>query len=343
MKKGATKTSGILTLILYFLLLVVSVFAVATVLEITAITDILSSSEMLAKIVGAIMFPFVDFPQILIAKFMSGMDVETLKLINQIVSFTFAAFSAYMIFWGIKEITLTKKDDANFAKCKKTCGFMMFLKFMVFVYFLAVVACCFLIEEVSLYMAFLELAFGIPYVPVIVSGVLAVYSFVIFILPVINFSKAAKGFVADPNAQYNADPNAQYGANGQYIDPNNGYYDPNGQQYAAQPTMQANMPPMPGYQPQYSNVQAAPGQPQPIYSNEPPPQPSIQSQFNPQVQAQEQQLANSIQPGQNGIPLNITPKGIADLERLERLKNSGAITEENYIAMRTKICNTNLS
>ena len=154
MKKGATKTSGILTLILYFLLLVVSVFAVATVLEITAITDILSSSEMLAKIVGAIMFPFVDFPQILIAKFMSGMDVETLKLINQIVSFTFAAFSAYMIFWGIKEITLTKKDDANFAKCKKTCGFMMFLKFMVFVYFLAVVACCFLIEEVSLYMSY---------------------------------------------------------------------------------------------------------------------------------------------------------------------------------------------
>ena len=341
MKKGATKTSGILTLILYFLLLVVSVFAVATVLEITAITDIVSSNEMIAKIVGAMMFPFTDFPAMLIAKFMSGMDIETLNLINKIIAIVFAVFSAYMIFWGIKEITLSKKDDASFARCKKTCGFMMFLKFMVFVYFLAVIVCCFIIEELTLYLAILELAFGMPYVPVIVSGVLAVYSFIIFILPIINFSKAAKAFNGDPNAQYNADPNAQYGANGQYIDPNGGYYDPNGQQYNPQATMQANMPPMPGYQPQYQ--QPAPGQPQPIYSNEPPPQPSIQSQFNPQVQAQEQQFANSIQPGQNGVPLNITPKGIADLERLERLRNSGAITEENYVAMRTKICNTNLS
>lgn len=341
MKKGATKTSGVLTLILYFLLLVVSIFAVATVLEITAITDIVSSNELLAKIVGAIMFPFIDFPQILITKFISGLDIETLNLINKIVSFTFAGFSAFMIFWGIKEITLSKKDDARFARCKKTCGFMMFLKFMVFVYFLAVIACCFVIEELASYLIIIEMAFGMPYVPIIVAGVLAIYSFIIFILPVVNFSKAAKAFNENSNSQFNGDPNAQYAPNGQYMNPNGGYYDPNGQQYNPQATMQANMPPMPGYQPQYQ--QPIPGQPQPIYSNEPPPQPSIQSQFNPQVQAQEQQFANSIQPGQNGVPLNITPKGIADLERLERLKNSGAITEENYVAMRTKICNTNLS
>ena len=162
----------------------------------------------------------------------------------------------------------------------------------------------------------------------VIGAVLAVYSFIIFLLPVINFSKAAKAF-ANGGAGY--DQNAQY-------DPN-AYYDPNAQ-YNAQPTMQANMPPMPGYQPQY---QQNPNQPQPIYNTEPPQGPSIQSQFNPQVQAEEQQRASSILPGQNGVPLNITPKGIEDLERLERLRNSGAITEENYIAMRTKICNTNLS
>jgi hypothetical protein len=103
--------------------------------------------------------------------------------------------------------------------------------------------------------------------------------------------------------------------------------------------MQANMPPMQGYQPQYNNN----GQPQPIYNNAPPPGPSIQAQFNPEVQAQEQQMASAIMPGQNGVPVNITPKGIQDLERLERLRASGAITEENYNVMRTKICNTNVS
>lgn len=338
MKKGATKTSGILTLILYFLLLVVSVFAVGNALQVEALQKIVTSNEMLLNIFNIVSFPFISFPQLLVMKFMPEIDLELFETIVKVIAIVFAVFSAYMIFWGIKEITLTKKDDARFARCKKTCGFMMFIKIMLFLYFVAAAACCFVIEEIKAILPFL---YENEMMPVIACGVLAVYSFIIFILPIINFSKAAKAFNGDPNAQYNADPNAQYGANGQYIDPNGGYYDPNGQQYAAQPTMQANMPPMPGYQPQYQ--QPAPGQPQPIYSNEPPPQPSIQSQFNPQVQAQEQQFANSIQPGQNGVPLNITPKGIADLERLERLRNSGAITEENYVAMRTKICNTNLS
>ena len=323
MNKGATKTSGILTLILYFLLLVVSVAAVATVLEITAITDILSSNEMLAKIVGAVSFPFTDFPTLLVMKFMPEIDVDTFNMIGKIIAFVFAGFSAYMIFWGIKEITLAKKDDASFANCKKTCGFMMFIKFMLFVYFVAVVACCFLIEEFKAGLEILEEAFGMANVPVIVGGVLAVYSFIIFLLPTINFSKAAKavaeGSYTDPNANY--DPNAQY--NNQ-----NGYYDPNAQQqYAAQPTMQANMPPMPGYQPQYNMQQ----------------QPSIQAQFNPEVQAAEMARANQIIPGENGVPANITQKGIEDLERLERLRASGAITEENYAAMRNKIFTSNIA
>ena len=270
------------------------------------------------------MFPFIDFPTMLVMKFMPEIDVETFNLIGKIIAFAFAGFSAYMIFWGIKEITLAKKDDVSFANCKKTCGFMMFIKFMLFVYFVAVVACCFVMEELKIVLEVLEEAFGMANVPVIVGSALAVYSFIIFILPTINFSKAAKavanGNYADPNANY--DPNAQY--NG---DPNGGYYDPNAGQYAPQPTMQANMPPMPGYQPQYNMPQ----------------QQSIQAQFNPEVQAAEMARANQIIPGENGVPANITQKGIEDLERLERLRSSGAITEENYVAMKNKIFTTNIS
>lgn len=327
MKKGAVKTSGILTLILYLILFVVAACIAAASFGVQAISDITSSVEILNKIITAIETVFVTFPVELISKFAAGVEAE---LLTKIFAAVLAVFCGYMIFWGIKEITLAKKDDERFARCKKTCGFMMFIKFMVFFYFLAFVVCQFVLEDVKNVIEPIAKDFGMDMIFVIIGAVLAVYSFIIFLLPVINFSKAAKAF-ANGGAGY--DPNAQY-------DPN-AYYDPNAQQqYNAQPTMQANMPPMPGYQPQY---QQNPNQPQPIYNTEPPQGPSIQSQFNPQVQAEEQQRASSILPGQNGVPLNITPKGIEDLERLERLRNSGAITEENYIAMRTKICNTNLS
>lgn len=48
-------------------------------------------------------------------------------------------------------------------------------------------------------------------------------------------------------------------------------------------------------------------------------------------------------PGQNGIPINITEKGLEDLARLERLKISGSIDEKNYYVLREKICRNNLS
>ena len=325
MKKGATKTSGIITLILYILLFVFSVFIASGAFGIDAISNIVSSNEMIAKILLIVTFPFLTFPLLLVAMFVPGIETE---MVSQVLCGVFAAFSLFMIFWGIKELSLTKKDDATFARCKKTCGFMMFIKFMLFLYFAAIVACSFVMEEVKLAVLILETATEMPNMILILCGVLAVLHFVIFLLPTMNFAKVAKSFSADPNAQYNQ--------NGQY-DPNAGYYDPN-MQYNGQ-QMQANMPPMQGYQPQYNNN----GQPQPIYNNAPPPGPSIQAQFNPEVQAQEQQMASAIMPGQNGVPVNITPKGIQDLERLERLRASGAITEENYAVMRTKICNTNVS
>lgn len=48
-------------------------------------------------------------------------------------------------------------------------------------------------------------------------------------------------------------------------------------------------------------------------------------------------------PGQDGIPYNITQKGLEDLARLERLRASGAIDDRNYEALKHKICSTNLS
>ena len=47
-------------------------------------------------------------------------------------------------------------------------------------------------------------------------------------------------------------------------------------------------------------------------------------------------------PGRDGIPANITQKGLEDLARLERLHASGAIDERNYLALKQKICSTNL-
>lgn len=329
MKKGGVRTSGILTLILYILLFVIAAATACSQFGVQAVVDIINNQEILSMVMMVALTAFVVVPQSIILKFVPSMDAE---LLTTIFVCAFLALTVLMLFWGIKEITIAKKDDANFARCKKTCGFMMFFKLLVFIYFLALTVCQFVFEELQFLLAIFELIIGVPYIFAIITGFMAVFTFITYLLPVINFSKAAKAFAGgenyqDPNSQYYYDPNTQ-----QYYDPNTQqYYDPNGQ-YGSQ--MQANMPPMQGYQPQG---------PQPIYSNEPPPQPSIQSQFNPQVQAEEQQRANSILPGQNGVPLNITPEGIADLERLERLRNSGAITEENYVAMRTKICNSKIS
>lgn len=322
MKKGGVRTSGILTLILYILLFVIAAVAACSQFGVQAVTDIVNNQEILSMIMMVALTAFVAIPQTIVLKFVPSMDAE---LLATIFVCAFLAFTLLMLFWGIKEITIAKKDDANFARCKKTCSFMMFFKLLVSIFFIALTVCQFIFEELQLLLAIFELVVGVPYIFAIITGFMALFTFITYLLPVINFSKAAKAFAGGENYQ---DPNAQY-----YYDPNTQqYYDPNAQ-YGSQ-QMQANMPPMQGYQPQG---------PQPIYSNEPPPQPSVQSQFNPQVQAEEQQRANSILPGQNGVPLNITQEGIADLERLERLRNSGAITEENYIAMRTKICNSKIS
>ena len=48
-------------------------------------------------------------------------------------------------------------------------------------------------------------------------------------------------------------------------------------------------------------------------------------------------------PGQNGVPSNITPQGIENLVRLERLRRNGLIDDTVYANIFNKICNQFLS
>lgn len=48
-------------------------------------------------------------------------------------------------------------------------------------------------------------------------------------------------------------------------------------------------------------------------------------------------------PGQNGVPSNITPQGIDNLVRLERLRRNGIIDDTVYANIFNKICNQFLS
>ena len=44
-----------------------------------------------------------------------------------------------------------------------------------------------------------------------------------------------------------------------------------------------------------------------------------------------------IVPGRDGVPYNISPKGIENLTRIERLRRNGVISDTNYEIMRQKI------
>ena len=361
MKKSATLISGILTIVLFLFIAFVSIFQLAGVFNIQSILELIENIDLLVSIMTVVIALFIDIP-LSFATSLLG-EIPNSELIIKILSITLTAFSLFMIFWGIKEILISRKDDESFARCKKTCGFMMFTKFMFFAFLAASVVLFFINENYkglwSLIILILNLMTGKSVENLIMYALIgsAVYALIIFLLPTINFAIASKKF----NSGY-----SQGGDGQNYQDAQNtNYNNPNGQAYASQSTMQANMPPIPGYQPQYNtqpqpapqpqpttqNVapqpqqQVAPQpapQPQPVYATSEP-QPSVQAQFNPQVQAEEALRASSITPGQNGVPLNITQKGIEGLERLERLRASGMLTEENYQAMRLKIFNTDIS
>jgi len=214
-----------------------------------------------------------------------------------------------MFFWGIKEIKISKKSDEDFARCKKTCGFVMALKFLFFFYNLFVLVAMFLFSDFSVLVNYTNAYVGVPYLFQISLALITILSFVMFIVPVVAFSKAAKFLKNDGNEYYQNENSQNFQQNGQYSQ---------NEQIQNQNNMEEGQPTY------YDDNQTRPLDPSSI--------------IMPQ---QEDPNAINIIPGQNGVPETITEKGLDDLVRLERLHMNGAIDDQNYLAMKKIIFQKN--
>ena len=247
-------------------------------------------------------------------------------------------FNLLGIFWGIKEITLANKSDEKYARFYHTCGFALVMKVLIAVYFLYVFTGSF--YDQNFITTFATVDIYVPSIPNFtskLSAVLAVIMLILYLIPQISFLKAKRKFQEDKDYEdfmteqgnvppdQNSVPNEQYSEqnyqddmqNQNYVDQNQGLYNQN---YDANEQYYQGV----NVQTQY--------------------QQNVVEPLNPQAFTQNPNRSGvSIIPGQNGVPYNITPKGIEDLARLERLRSSGAIDEQNYFAMRKKVCQINVS
>lgn len=356
MKKGGARVSGILTLLLSVLVFLCTVLFLGKVFSIAFLQNLLENQTV------AIIYMVYDaiFVMPFSAILNNSFGIEYL-IVQKIMVFFNLAFYALGIFWGIKEITLAKKSDEKYAKCNRTCAFALVMKILVAVYFLYVFTGSFYdqtfiatFDAVDIYVTF------IPNFTATFSVVLAVVALVLYLIPQISFLQAKKKYQEDKdyedfmseqgnvpmeqNAEQNAgqyqEQNYQYDGqyqnsqnyNGGYAEQN--YVDPNAQgQYDANynQNVNYNQTPQYNYDGQGVNLQTQ-------YTQ------NTVEPLNPQTFTQNPNRSGvSIIPGQNGVPYNITPKGIEDLARLERLRASGAIDEQNYFAMRKKVCQINVS
>ncbi len=355
MKKGGARVSGILTLLLSVLVLLCTVLFLGKVFSIAFLQNLLENQTV--AIIYMVYDAIFVMPFSVILN--NSFGVEYL-LVQKIMVFFNLAVYVLGAFWGIKEITLAKKTDEKYAKCYHTCAFALVMKILVVVYFLYVFTGSFYdqtfiatFDAVDIYVTF------IPNFTATFSVVLAAISLVLYLIPQISFMRAKRKYQEDKDyedfmseqgnvpveqAEQNVgqyqEQNYQY--DGQYQNPqdyNNGYaeqnyVDPNSQgQYDANYNQNANYSQAPQYNygGQGVNVQTQYAQ-------------NTVEPLNPQTFTQNPNRSGvSIIPGQNGVPYNITPKGIEDLARLERLRASGAIDEQNYFAMRKKVCQINVS
>jgi len=300
MKKGAVKISGFLTTVISFILLLCLSYMLCNMYGL--ITDLIDG---LYEILSVALY----YPLGFVLYELFSADFE---LLSQIVIIFFAVFTLLMFIWGIKEMTLAKKDDESFARCKKTCAFMMVLKFIFFLYNLFILVSPFVIGEISLLFNAINLYIGVSYILQIIFAIVSVITFINFLIPVLTFNKASK--LLKNSSDFNGADGVKKGK--QVPNVKNGN---SGEQGKFEGTV---------YQaPFYSTQQSEPLNPSNI--------------THPESLNEENVI--SIIPGQNGIPLNITQKGIDDLIRLERLRASGTLDEENYNIMKEKICLTNIS
>ena len=382
MKKTATRISGILTLIFSIFLLLFSLMNICVRFDISGVKTLIENLQFLQVIYVYLSYVFVTLSSGLIYSAFPTIEYGTIEIIFMSVLFT---FSLLMVFWGIKEILISHRDDVDFARCKKTCAFMFFIKFVFFLYVLFVIVASFLIEQVKIAVAILELLIrinlGLEYGFLIFTALISLVALTLFLLPTINVLKVAKKVGKDSINNKMAGESLE----GDYVTPNeNGVAEQQVNQFynsTPMPTMQANMPPIQGHTPIVSTPQTnsnpnAQNLNTTNNSNVQFTQPNINaSQQNnsiAQVVSQNNainnsneanvqnintssQITNNVNAGQAGMQQNIqnnntnppisnvtlSEKAQADLDRLERLKNMGAITPQNYEAMKKKILEGN--
>ena len=173
MKKTAMRVSGNITLITFFLLFLISIIGVCSAFNVKAVTDVVASSDIMQIICVPFNFIFVEMPVYLLSLATISLPAE----ISTIFAIAFAVFSFLMFLWGIKEVKIANRDNQNFAKCKKTCAFMMFTKFMFFAYLIAVAVMSVLDESIANVTLIVSDAVEIPYFFLILTAVLAVIAF----------------------------------------------------------------------------------------------------------------------------------------------------------------------
>lgn len=383
MKKTAMKISGNITLILFFLLFLAALLNTLIYFEIDFALNLMKNS-IVSNIVLMVAFTFVAIPQYLLK--LAGLNLagDTVALVFTLL---LCVFCLLMFLWGIKEVKLSRLDDEKFARCKKSCAFMMITKFMFFAYMAAVVVCSSIVDEISVAASAFSTLLNVNYIYLIVSGVLTFLAFLMFILPFANILVVASAVKQD---QANFSPTEGYvvgSENEINIDNNNGEQSQGFYNQAPAPTMQANMPPMQGFRPQMvqqPTTQVNPQQPQvapqpQVVQSQPvvqpqqtiqqaPVQPVAQQAVQPQAPAPQQPAITTVTPVQpqvvqqvnkpqpapaapapvqvNGatdeqLVANLTEQGVAELQRIDRLKSIGAITDQNYAVMRQKILTTN--
>lgn len=303
MKKGSVRASGIITIIFSIIFIVFAFLFIGNALQLSFVQNIISQG-VISTIFFVGQFIFI-YPLIYL---LSVLGVESNSTIVLIISIVFAVFSLLMFFWGIKETSIAKKDDDSFRKCKKTCGFANFIKFMFFAYFLALIIISFVDSGLKEMFDIVSSMVGVNFIIQIILAIIALISFICFLLPVIAYNQKLENELRSEDLQGNVGENSSYN-----------------QEMGVQNEQENQQD---GYQNQF-------------YSNQ-------QQQTTPidpydLVHAGEAEEEPRIVPGKDGIPVNITQKGLDDLARLERLRASGAIDEKNYAVLKQKICSTNLS
>lgn len=304
MKKGTLIFSGILTLIFSVFLLAVSVLMLGVKLNLDFITNLLSSEDFLAKT--------VDICSLIFITPMVSFLPNNADLIGKILVGLLLAFSVFCLVSSFVQFANTKKDEGKLMKAKKLSKIANFFRIIFCAFVVLFIILSFVKDEVKSASETVSSELGFSYINLIVAGVFLLVGVLMFALPMGAYKNVGKN-VNNSNVQ-----NMQGG----------GY---NNQQYAGNQYQDGQQNYDAGQQASRQDQYYAFNDTQPINPND---------LINDQTQ---QGGMFNLVPGQDGIPQNITQKGLEDLSRLERLRASGAIDDKNYYALKQKICSTNLS